>query len=157
MVETTINTCLACQAVTNTSNLEPLKPNQLPAAPWEEISLDFLGPLPSGEHLLVAMDDYSRFPKVEIVSSTSSKVVIPKLQMFARQGIPHAVKSDNGPPFNGQDFNDFSKHLGFKHCRITPLWPRANGGEEHFMGPLMKVIRTAHVSERTSTNNFTNS
>ena len=29
-------------------------------------------------------------------------------------------------PFNGQDFSDFSTHLGFRHERKTPLNPQAN-------------------------------
>ncbi|XP_014673938.1 PREDICTED: mitochondrial-processing peptidase subunit alpha-like [Priapulus caudatus] len=57
---------------------EPLKPRPLPGGPWKEISIDFLGPLPSGDVLLVAIDNYSRFPEVEIISSTSAKTVIPK-------------------------------------------------------------------------------
>ena len=42
---------------------------------------------------------YSRFPEAEIVSSTSAKATIPKLDaIFARQGIPETLRSDNGPP-----------------------------------------------------------
>ena len=93
----------------------------------------------------------SRFPEVEIAGSTSAKTVIPKLDsIFARQGIPAVVKSDNGSPFNSDDFLNFARHLGFTHRRVTPLWPQANGEVEHFMGPLMKMIRAAYVESRTS-------
>jgi hypothetical protein len=34
--------------------------------------------------------------------------------------VPEIVKMDNGPPFNGQSFTDFSHYLGFKHRKITP-------------------------------------
>ena len=37
------------------------------------------------------------------MSSTSASAVIPKLdQLFSTSGAPRAVKSDNGPPFNGE-------------------------------------------------------
>ena len=55
------------------------------------------------------MDDYSRFPEVEIVHSTSSNTVIPKLDaIFARQGIPSELRNDNGPPFNCGEFASFA-------------------------------------------------
>jgi hypothetical protein len=45
-------------------------------------------------------DDYSRYPIVSKVSSTSAKVVTKKLEeIFTQFGIPEVVKSDNGPPF----------------------------------------------------------
>ncbi|KAJ8027735.1 hypothetical protein HOLleu_29774 [Holothuria leucospilota] len=47
--------------------------SELPAAPWTEVSIDFSGPFPSGDYLLVITDDYSRYPIVEITKSTSAK------------------------------------------------------------------------------------
>ena len=61
--------------------------------------MDFLGPLPSGEYPMVVIDEYSRFPEIEIVTSTSARSTIPKLDtIFAKQGILDVLKSDNGPP-----------------------------------------------------------
>ncbi|XP_033103314.1 uncharacterized protein K02A2.6-like [Anneissia japonica] len=83
---------------------------------------------------------FSRFPEVEIVSSTSAKSTIPKLDaVVARQGIPDIVKSDNGPPFNGFEFSQFSQ-------KCTPLWPRANGEAERFMRTLLKLVHTSTTS-----------
>ena len=70
----------------------------------------------AGHYVLVVIDDYSRFPEVE-------KAVLSKLnRAFATYGVPQVVKSDNGPPFNGHEFAQFVDYLGFKHCRVTPLW-----------------------------------
>jgi hypothetical protein len=52
---------------------------KLPEKPWSHVSADFYEPLPTGEYLLVLMDDYSRFPIVEITTSISAKAIIPKL------------------------------------------------------------------------------
>lgn len=65
--------------------------------------------------------------------------------IFSRQGIPDVLKSDNGPPFNGYEFKNFSEYLGFKHRRITPYWPRANGEAERLVQTLQKSIRIAHL------------
>ena len=95
---------------------------------------------------MVVTDEFSRFPEVEILTSTSAKAVIPKLDaIFARQGIPDVLKSDNGPPFNGHEFENFSEYLGFKHRRITLYWPRANGEAERLVQTLEKSIRIAHL------------
>ena len=61
--------------------LLPLSMSKLPDDEWTELSADFLGPLPSGDYLLVIMDEYSRFPVVEILQSTSAEIVIPILNL----------------------------------------------------------------------------
>ena len=100
MVKDKVDNCLACQAVTpsKSSRVEPLQMTPLPSGPWKMLAMDFLGPFPSGDYLLVVIDEHSRFPEVEIVKSTSAKFVIPRLDaIFARQGIPNELKTDNGP------------------------------------------------------------
>ena len=106
----------------------------------------FCWTIPTHDYIMVVTDEFSRFPEVEILTSTSARAVIPKLDaIFARQGIPDILKSDNGPPFNGHEFKNFSDYLGFKHRRITPYWPRANGEAERLVQTLEKSIRIAHL------------
>lgn len=91
--------------------------SELPNQPWAELSIDFgLAPTGSNEYLIVLIDDYSRFPIVELVRTTCSNPVIPCLdKIFSEFRIPEVVRSDNGPPFNSREFNEFAKHLGFIH------------------------------------------
>ena len=146
MVENTLAQCIPCLASTPSNNTEPLKMTKLPSKPWSHVSADFYGPLPTGEYVLVLMDDHSRFPIAEVITSTSAKAVIPKLDnVFATFGIPDELKTDNGPPFQSYEFAQLADYLGFHHRRITPLWPRANGEAEQFMKPLGKAIKTAHL------------
>ena len=73
--------------------------NPLPSGPWEQVSIDFCEV--AGHYVLVVIDDYSRFPEIEVVHSTSAKAVIPKLDCkLPAYGISQVVKSNNGPPFN---------------------------------------------------------
>ena len=130
----------------NSTCAEPLQMTETPNSPWEKVSIDFCGPLPSGDYLLVVIDDYSQFPEVEILKSTSSRAVIPKLdKIFSAYGIPNVAKSENGPPFNSHEFKDFAEHMGFKHRKITQYWPQANGEAERFMRTLEKAVRAAQV------------
>ena len=133
---------LACQVSTPVMQHEPLKMSPLPTSAWQEVSMNFMD-LSAKGCLLVVTDDYSRYPIVDIVPSTSANVVIPRLdKIFAEFSVPRVVKTDNGPPFNGADFKNFAETLGFRHRKITPLWPCLNGVVERFMQTI-KMINTA--------------
>ena len=58
--EAMVRNCLACQANTPETHNEPLQMSDLPDTVWQDVSADFYGPLPTGEHLLVIVDEYSR-------------------------------------------------------------------------------------------------
>ncbi len=146
-VESMVDQCLACK-VEGRGTVEPMKSTIMPDRPWEFLCMDFFGPLPNGKELLVLMDEFSRLPIVEEIKTTASDHVIPVLDsIFSLLGIPVEVKTDNGPPFNGSKFKEFSEYLGFRHRKITPLLPQANGQCESFMKNLGKVIRGA-ITER---------
>ena len=144
--EAMVRNCLACQANTPETHNEPLQMSELPDTVWQDVSADFYGPLPTGEHLLVIVDEYSRYPVVEVMHSTSANSVIPVMdKIFSMLGIPRTVKTDNGPPFNGEQFSKFAAYMGFHHRKITPLWPQANATAERFMRTLGKCLRVAHM------------
>lgn len=149
MVTNTVSSCLACQACDGPGKTtrQPLQMTELPEAPWSNLCIDFYGPLPSGHYLLVVIDEYSRFPEVEITKSTAAKAVIPVLdKIFASKGIPLVLKSDNGPPFQSEEFAEFSRELGFQHRKITPYWPEANACAERFMRNIGKVCKCAQLA-----------
>ena len=47
-----------------------------PPVPWCDLVGDLLGPLPSGEYLLVVVDYYSRYFEVAILKSVTSRRII---------------------------------------------------------------------------------
>ena len=94
----------------------------LPPRPWHTVNIDFCGPFPGSAYLLVAIDAYSRFPEVEIVSSTSAQSTILKLKrIFATHGIPEVLKSDNGHCFIFH-VSFFKKLSVAKHDESSHLW-----------------------------------
>ena len=122
---------------------------QFPKHPWEILNIDFYGPLPLAKYLLVLVDRYSRFPEVQIVGSTKVSVVIPKLdKIFAVHGIPTIIRSDNGPPFNGEDYRHYLNVLGIKTKFATPKWPQGNAPVERLMQPLGKALKIAKIEGR---------
>ena len=108
--------CHGCQAVREYSFPEPMARADAPSGPWQDCAADILGPLPSGENLLVIMDYYSRYFEVVILRSTTSTKVIVSLQpIFARFGVPHTLKTDNGPLFISDEFKAFLLENGIEH------------------------------------------
>ncbi len=147
MVEDAISKCIPCQANSNRKVCEPLQMSELPRGAWLKLSIDFCGPIPTGEYLLVLIDEFSRYPVVHVTRSTSADKIMPLLdQTFASFGYPETIKSDNGPPFQSAEWKNFLADRGIKQRRITPLWPQANAQAESFNKPLMKAIRAAIVA-----------
>lgn len=143
-MEDKIARCIPCQAAVKRDERNPLQMTEMADYPWQRIAIDHCGPFPSGELLLVAIDEASRYPEVEIVKTTSAKETIATLEkMFATHGIPEHVKSDNGSAFRGNEFKQYSQEKGFHHHKITPRWPEANGLAENFMKNIGKLVKTA--------------
>lgn len=103
-----VDQCIACQANRPATRPDPLQMSPLPPEPWHTVHVDFCGPFPTGEYLLVGIDAYSRFPEVDIIHSTAAKGTISNLErIFATHGIPQVIKSDNGPPFFGEEIKAY--------------------------------------------------
>ena len=87
MAETHCRSCHACQLVTLSNMTLPVT-SRVPTQPWRHLATDLMGPLPSGESLLVVVGYYSRGMEVGILMNTSSRVVIICLERhFARYGV----------------------------------------------------------------------
>ena len=105
-----------------------------------------MGPLPSGESILVVVDYYSRFFEVAILGKTTSAEVIKAIfPMFARFAIPYSLRTDNGPQFVSDEFEKFLTTNGIEHRKTTPLWPQANGEVERQNRSLLKCLQIAQV------------
>ena len=48
-----------CQPVSSPANPEPIKSTPLPSGPWQDLAIDLLGPLPSGESVFIIVDYFS--------------------------------------------------------------------------------------------------
>ncbi|CAF1014486.1 unnamed protein product [Brachionus calyciflorus] len=100
-VEEFIKNCLACLATTKQDEHQEIHCSDMPNGSWETVAIDFYGPV-YNVYLMVVICLYSRFVVVNTITSTSSSNVTKKLNnVFSILGSPQAIKSDNGPPFNG--------------------------------------------------------
>ena len=150
MVEERVAACLPCQAATDSHTKDPLKPNEIPVQPWSTIYADHWGPTPDGRHILVMIDALTRYPEVIAVKGTSADANIHGFaEAFARHGIPHILRSDNGPPFNGIDthlLQQWFANMGVSHRpNFSAEDPEASGQVEAFMKHLKKIFHVATV------------
>ena len=146
VVKEAVHNYIPCQASNpKHTHCEPICSMPLPAVSWTEIS----GVCRSLPIWRVSASHYWWLQPISWgwnTPSLSANVVIPYLNMvFARQGYPTIIKTDNGPPFQRQDFKDFATQSGFRRGRITTLWPEANGEAKHFVHTLKRYNLTTTV------------
>ena len=139
-------TCHSCQVVSNFNPPEPMQRTEPPTGPWQDLAIDLLGPLPSGESILVVVDYFSRFFEIAIMKSVTSQAVINVLRpIFARWGHPFSIKSDNGPQFVSEQFEEFLNKMGVEHRLSPPFWPMANGEVERQNRSLLKSLKISNL------------
>ena len=68
---------------------------------------------------------------------------------FNTHGLPHSLRTDNGPPFASHDFESFLSYLAVDHKKGIPYWPQSNGEVERFNETLLKIVRIAKLEKRT--------
>ena len=119
-----IETCEVCMELSTSQSPQPLMSHTLPDRPWEKIGVDLFSF--EGTEYMVTMCYKSNFWELDKLSKTTARVVISKLKHhFARYGLPDVLISDNGPPFQSQEFSDFATELGIKHQTISPYNSKA--------------------------------
>ena len=142
-----IRWCLTC---TEHSNLpvEMLQPHKVPPRPWVKIGVDFFQDHLGKKHLIVA-DYFSKFPYVFPVASTHHFKTITHLrELFAAEGIPAIVMSDNRPPFNGEEFRQFAHEFDLVHTTLSPHFHQSNG----FIEAMVKKVKNAYKKTDGSPN-----
>ena len=99
----------------------------------------------------------TRFPAARIVSGTKASSVLHALDnIYVSYGYPDIHITDNGPPFNSEQFSDYSRQKGITHQQIYPYHPQANPAER-VMKPLGKALKTAtmdHMTEQEALKEF---
>ena len=149
MVRTYVETCVGCQVAEPSTGQEPLKPNLLPDRPWQYVHADFKGPIGKKYYLHTVIDQYSKYPMVDVCTSTSWEQMEPMLEnSLSLLGNVEMLTSDGGPPYDSREFAKFARRMGFKHHICTPENPQANGFVEVFQKVLIKMVHTAVVEKK---------
>ena len=143
-IQTYSNTCLGCTSAENRNYPPPMIKRKTPGGPWIDCSADFKGPIAGKYYFHLLIDNYSRWPEVEVVSSIDFENLQPALdRSFSLLGIPSSITHDNEPLYQSQEWKTYAKEMGFERKPCTPEHPEANGIAEQFMSVLVKTIHAA--------------
>ena len=95
-IEDMVSSCRVC-ATHRINKPEPLCPTVFPERPWQVVGTDLFFSQ-SVDYLLV-VDYFSRYVEVAALreNETALKIITALTAIFARNGIPEKVCSDNGP------------------------------------------------------------
>lgn len=141
--------CEGCRLVGLPQKPEPMHSRPLPSEAWTDVAIDFLGPLPSGEYLLVIIDYYSRYKEVEIMRQITANGTVDRLRrIFQRLGFPRTITLDNARQFLSSDFGDFCKESGIFLNFTVPYWPQQNGEVERQNRSLLKRFQISCALKR---------
>ena len=98
---------------------------------------------------MVIIDYFSRWPEVFFLKKTDASRVIKCMETaFNTHGLPHSLRTDNGPPFASHDFESFLSYLAVDHNKGIPYWPQSNGEVERFNETLLKIVRIAKLEKK---------
>ena len=101
---------MSCLLQVLSTESELLCPTPFTDYPWQKVATD-LFEWRKNTYLLV-VDYYSRYTKIQKLTTTTSADVIRQLKsIFARHGIPEELVSDNGPQYTAEEFACFPKKI----------------------------------------------
>lgn len=102
-----VKSCEGCTLASNKGPPAMMLRSLLPVAPMEKLAIDFNGPYQKLGNILilVIVDCYSRYLWLHPVESTSFEHCKKVFELiFGIFGIPGELRSDNGPPFSGREY-----------------------------------------------------
>lgn len=121
-------------------------------SPFEKLSLDFKGPLPSkskNRFILTILDEYSRFPFAIPCPDVSAVSVINSLRnIFSIFGMPAYIHSDRGSSFMSYELKSFLTSQGIATSRTTAYNPLGNGQVERYNGIIWRTVQLALKSRK---------
>ena len=117
----------------------------LAVRPWQIVGSDICHF--EDRYYLITVDFNSNFWEVDRSESLSPMAVIKKLKiLFARYGIPEKLRTDNGPQFSTDVFQDFATKWQFEDATLTPNYPQSNGRVEN----AVKIVKTLMAKAQRS-------
>ena len=124
-----------------------------PKIPWEEISIDVIGPLPRSKDkdaILVVVDQFSKMIRLmaTMTSIFSSKVArIYRDNIWKIHGIPKKIISNRGSQFASTFMGELCKALEIKRAMSIAYYPQTDGQTER-INQEVKVFLKHYINYR---------
>ena len=140
-------TCPSCLKYKGTTHPPvAIRRYPIPDRPWEKISMDLVGRLPTtqkgNKFILVIVDFLTRYTVTMPLQTKSAKeVALALTSVFCEHGVPHVILSDNGLEFRNSVMAELSNILNFKHATIAVYHPASQGLVERTNQTIMIALR----------------
>ena len=113
-----------------------LHPLEIPQGPWQEISIDIIGPLLKSNRMnviVVIIDWFTKMIRLKATTTNVSSEGIAKIyrdDIWKLHGVPRKILSNRGPQFASKFMEEFTKALGTKRQLSTAYHPQTDGQTE---------------------------
>ncbi|XP_062576513.1 uncharacterized protein K02A2.6-like [Saccostrea cucullata] len=146
-IENYIQCCEICSSCQPDQPKEPMISHNIPKRAWEKVGCDLFEF--DGNDYLICADYFSDFFEIDRLHGKTGKEVITKMKaQIARHGIPDVIISDNGPPFNSREFQDFAEKYEFEHRTSSPRYPQSNGKAENAVKIAKALMRKCVLDKK---------
>ena len=130
--------------------------------PFDQLSLDFKGPVAKTRegylYLLIAVDEYSRFPFAFPCKDLTAGTVIRHLkEIFSVFGLPSYVHSDRGSAFMSAELKQYLLQKGIPSSRTTSYHATGNSQCERYVGLVWQTIQLHMLENNLSPGQWTES
>ena len=93
---------------------------------------------------LVAVDSFSKWPEVRVMTSISISVTLDVLrERFCIHAIPEQLVTDNGSQFTPDPFKEFTQLNGIRHIKSLPYHSASNELAECFVQSVKQSLKTS--------------
>jgi len=137
-VENFVRGCQSCQRnkIIHQKRATPLYLLNAPEGPWQEITVDMIGPLlqsKNNDAMLVVIDRLTKMIQIipTFVGITSKEIAeLYKNNIWKLHGIPRKIISDREPQFTLKFMGELCKCLGIQRALSTAYHPQTDGQTE---------------------------
>ena len=140
-VQQLIEKCIICQEYGKSQPIIGTM-QELSPFPWHTLVTDMF--YWKRMDFLIVADVFSKYIIVrKLPNSTSAAVCIELSMIVTELGLPHIIRSDNGPFYNSKEFQQFLQCYNITHQSSSPNHPRSNGLVERMVGVAKKLMDKA--------------
>ena len=149
-VQNYVTTCTSCQRnkVMGKKPIGLLQPLEVPAAPWAEVTMDFVTGLPctvaGHDAVMVMCDRLTKMVHFAACTKTVDATGAARLfrdHVFAAHGLPVSIISDRDARFTSEFWSSLMHLLGVKHKLSTAFHPQTDGQTERVNRVLEEYLR----------------
>ena len=137
-IQELIERCIICQEHGKSQSIIGTT-QELPPFLWHTLAIDIFY-WKRMDFLIVAYV-FSKYFLVRKLANSSSAAVCAEIATIVTElGLPHIIRSDNGPCYNSKEFQQLLQHYNITHYTSSPHHPRSNGFVERMVGVAKKLM-----------------